>query len=173
MNDPLTAYYVIRLLTTISFLIIIIIIGAACLYTYFEILVKKVLQKYIITKSNYNISRKEYYKALSEKEKLIKHNESLKYSMEVLKQTKEFISQYVVCEFSTFIDNRDISKVTLSNIRSLAEELAVYIHISLNTNAIDWENVIFSSTYYDKFIINTTIMFIKKLFEEVTDQELV
>ena len=43
MNDPLTAYYVIRLLATISFLIIIIIIGAACLYTYFEILLNLII----------------------------------------------------------------------------------------------------------------------------------
>ena len=97
------------------------------------------------------------------------NKETTEYSNNLLEFIRLMVGQTAVIEFQTFQDNHDMTKVTKANIESVAKRVAEIVHNSINEDVFSFENVFFTRRFYDYYIVNTSIVLVKQMFEKVVD----
>lgn len=92
------------------------------------------------------------------------------YSKQVLDFIRMIVSQVAIIKFRTFIDNNDIQKISKVHIEKLASEVAINVKHSININNISLENTIYTKEFFDEYIIETSILMIKQMFEKTIEE---
>lgn len=93
--------------------------------------------------------------------------EMIKLSHELLEFTKQFIADVSLYEFKKFSDSqKDIIDITKINIENIIKETAEIIMKSIDIENIPFDYLIFNREYYNRYIVQTTIIMIKRLFEK-------
>lgn len=90
----------------------------------------------------------------------------IEYSKQVLEFIRMMVSQVAIIKFRTFIDNNDITKVTKSHIEKLASQVATSVKYSINIGNISLSDTIYTQEYFDEYIVETSILMVKQLFEK-------
>ena len=88
------------------------------------------------------------------------------YSDKMLEFVKMFIGQIAVLKFRTFVDSHNLGKITKANIQKLVAEVADTVHKSINIDKIDFEDTLFTKDFYEKYIIETSVIMIKELLDK-------
>jgi hypothetical protein len=88
------------------------------------------------------------------------------YTNQVMKLIREVTTQIALLKFRTFQDSHDMSKIMRANIASIAEETAIESERSFNKENIYWESLLFTKDFYNAYIVETSIIVIKSLFEK-------
>lgn len=84
---------------------------------------------------------------------------------------RKIVMQIAVLQFRAFCDkHQNLAKITESNVKELAESVANMARDSFNTSNIPFENVYFTQTFFDKYIIETAIMATKDLTDKVINE---
>lgn len=98
--------------------------------------------------------------------------EMIKLSHELLEFTKQFIADVSLYEFKRFSDSqKDVMDITKINIENTIKETAEIIMKSIDIENIPFDYLIFNREYYNRYIVQTTIIMIKRLFEKSVDSE--
>jgi hypothetical protein len=138
-------------------LMIILIINTVAVLGTFIVLIA------LLTKKN-----KEEKNASPPIENIIKR---IEYSDKMLEYTRSVINSITYIEFKTFIDRNEISKVSKSQLIDLAKTIASKVKNSINDNNIDFNYVIFSTNYFDEYIINFSVDLLNQLWEKTIEDK--
>lgn len=93
----------------------------------------------------------------------IRKKEAPAYSNEILDFVKTFTAQIAALKFRSFIDSRDLSKVTKEQTKKLVDEVARTVKDHLETSKIEQDSLIFSMTFLDKYIVDLSVTAVKDL----------
>lgn len=93
-------------------------------------------------------------------------NKTVEYSNKVLELIRSIVGQIAVLKFRTFQDTHDMSKVTKTNVEGLVKEVAGMANNSLNMNNIFLDDTFFTKEFYEKYIVETSIILIKQMVDK-------
>lgn len=89
------------------------------------------------------------------------------YSIENINYTKELIefiryvtSQMVVINFTSYCNSHEMDKITRQNVLPLIPEISKYVRQSIDYEHIDFEKLLCTEEFIDKYIIKITVMFL-------------
>lgn len=103
-------------------------------------------------------------------EKDIKLREAkIVYSNNLLSYTKTLIAEISAIEFKKFCDQFEFGKITMSHLKPVISDIATKTTIAIQFDQIDFMNVMFTQEFLEKYIIEVSIMYVKKLFEQRLD----
>lgn len=102
---------------------------------------------------------------------VIKRNcESPEYSHEVLEYLRSFTVEVSAITFRNFIDNHEIEKITKATMTKLVEDTAKIVNESINVGNIRFNDTLFTRKFYDKYIIDISMISIKELLEKAVNK---
>lgn len=102
---------------------------------------------------------------------IIKLNcESPEYSHEVLEYLRSFIVEVSAIIFRNFIDNHEIEKITKATMTKLVEDTAKTVNESISVTNIRFDDTLFTRKFYDKYIIDISMISIKELLEKAVNK---
>lgn len=159
-------YSLFDILGIVSIAILLVIVGVYVSYVLYMIL------RYIIGKNDYidmKTDNEEFQSIINEYDGKIK---MVEYSDKYLEFVKKIIGQITIMKFRTFTDGHQLSKVTSKNIENLIGEIAIDVKKSLESENIELNKLIFSTEFYDSFIIETIIILVKEMLEKAANNEL-
>lgn len=91
------------------------------------------------------------------------------HSEKLLNFAKMITTQVAILKFRTFADGHDISKVTIANVRDVADNVAKTVKSSINMDSIDFSDTLFTKEFYESYIIETSIIAVKSLLEKTVN----
>lgn len=91
---------------------------------------------------------------------------SIEYSNNIMKYIREFIAQIATLQFKTFVDGHNMNKITEANIKKLVQDIAEEVKTALNEVNILFDNMLFTKDFYDKYIVETTVITVKTMLEK-------
>ena len=106
------------------------------------------------------------YKRLESENK----NKTVEYSNKVLELIRSIIGQIAVLKFRTFEDTHEMTKVTKANVEGLIKEVAEMANTSLNMNNIFLGDTFFTKAFYEKYIVETSIILIKQMVAKAVNE---
>ena len=84
---------------------------------------------------------------------------------------KMLTSQIAVLRFRTFVDTHELDKITKANVQKLVTDVAETVHNSINIDNIDFEDMLFNKEFFEKYIIETSLITIKSLLDKAVNEE--
>jgi len=99
------------------------------------------------------------------------HNTATEYSEKMLDFVKMLTSQIAVLRFRTFVDTHELDKITKANVQKLVTDVAETVHNSINIDNIDFEDMLFNKEFFEKYIIETSLITIKSLLDKAVNEE--
>lgn len=112
-----------------------------------------------------------YYKELTKSELYKQQREMAEYSDQTLKFIREFIADTAVLKFKSYQDNTLMERITRENLSRFTDGVIRDIKIALREEQIKTEYLIYDQAYIDAYIIDTTMIMIKKIFEEALEND--
>lgn len=97
--------------------------------------------------------------------------ESIKYSTDMLNFIRSMISQVSVLKFNAFKDSHNKEKIMRFTVAELAQTVAIEVRKSLDLTKFRRDMLLYSQEFIDTFIIETSIMMVKELWEKDFDYE--
>lgn len=89
---------------------------------------------------------------------------SLDYSKDLIEFIRTIIGQQAVLKFRDFQDKyRQVDKITAANCKKLVEDIAVSSNAAINRNNIQFDAAIFNESFYNEYIVQTSMMYAKDL----------
>lgn len=149
---------------------VVFILAYACCISIFLILYHKFGLHDLMDMKNAIVSAQVDYEHGRRDNELLR-TEDLVYdlSSKVLDFTKEYVSQIVVLKVKAFVDTNDMKYITREKIKNLIGDIAVTVNGSINRANIDLDCLYFTKDFYDKFIVETTVIMVKELLEKEID----
>lgn len=95
--------------------------------------------------------------------KPIDPSDRIKYSNEVLDFVLKIVAQEAVLYFRNFTDTHTIEKVTLAQVKNIVSDVATKVNDSMKRTNIDFELVIFTQDFYNHFIVQSSMDYVKQL----------
>lgn len=124
------------------------------------------LRKYFAIKQNEIEVKREANKIAAKND-----HSSLEYSNGLLDFVKTVVAQTTVLKFRSFIDNRDVSKITLTQLKKFVQEIVPLIHDSLVIGNMDLNGVMFTERFLNIYIIETSMIMAKELLDKAINEE--
>lgn len=106
---------------------------------------------------------------LQQQELLIKEQHdskvaSLKYSTDMIEFMRTVIATTAVLKFKDFCDHHpQMDKITESNVKSLANDVAISVNKFINASNIVFSDTLFTRDFYNHYVIETSITYVKDL----------
>lgn len=95
---------------------------------------------------------------------------TVEYSRDVLDLIRDIVGQVAVLKFRTFQDNNDIKKVNKTILMGIVKDIAETSNKLLNKKNINFMNTFFTEEFYDHYIIETSIIIGKEMFEKALEK---
>lgn len=90
-------------------------------------------------------------------------------SNQILQFTRMIISQIAMMKYRDFVDSKDMSKITRSNVTKLVDEVATECHKAIRIESISFESLVFTREFYEQYIVETTVFVIKSMVNKTFD----
>jgi biopolymer transport protein ExbB/TolQ len=103
-------------------------------------------------------------------EKINKDKEILAYSESLLKSIRDAIAAVSSIKYKEFSDNHNIEKITKEHFKRMIEDTVSTIKTDINFSNIDYDNIIYTKEYINRYIIDTTVYILKNMFNTEIDE---
>lgn len=143
--------------------IVFIIVAFCCVISLFSMLC--VTEKYI----KLRIKSAEL-QVINDQLKKENDRKGSKYSQDILQYVKMFTIQITLLRFREYADTHHIEKTTKENTKNLIEEISNEVNESINLTQINFEEMLFTEQFVEKFIVSTAIDTVKKLLSDEVDK---
>lgn len=108
--------------------------------------------------------------ALQMKQKKADNIASLQYSKDMLEFLRTVIATVTVLKFKDFCDHHpQFDKVSESNVRSFAGDVAISVNEFINRNNITFDDALFTESFYNHYLIETCFTYVKDLVDKKID----
>lgn len=123
-----------------------------------------VTQRYVAAKKELKLMQEEINE-LKDEYKL----KTTEYSKTLLEYIKTFTAQVAAINFRNFLDTHELEKVTKTTVSKLVEDTARLVNDSINEHNIIFQDALFTRDFYDKYIIDISMISIKDLLEKAVN----
>lgn len=125
-----------------------------------------VLNRYIKLKQRQIENEIEYRSIRKENQ-----NKTVEYSNQVLEFVRSIVGQVAVLKFRTFTDTHDLTKITKAHLQPLVTDVATMVKDSINIENISIGEALFTKDFYEKYIIETSVIMIKQMWETAIEDQ--
>jgi biopolymer transport protein ExbB/TolQ len=112
----------------------------------------------------YNLQKRKM--EASSTEMIAKDKGMLEYTEALLKSIREAITAVSAVKYRDFSDNHTIEKITKEHFKGMIEDVIVSIKEDINFANIDYDNLIYTKEYINRYIIDTTVYILKNMFND-------
>ena len=106
---------------------------------------------------------------LRNQEPEIPPQDMIEYSNKLLDYIREFTMQVTVLKFQVFRDSHDVEKLTEGIIKGFVAEVAKEVYGYITRDKIDFTRTLFTSEFFDNYIISTVVSSTKSLIDKTID----
>ena len=112
---------------------------------------------------------KDELEELRNQEPEIPPQDMIEYSNKLLDYIREFTMQVTVLKFQVFRDSHDVEKLTEGIIKGFVAEVAKEVYGYITHDKIDFTRTLFTSEFFDNYIISTVVSSTKSLIDKTID----
>ena len=112
---------------------------------------------------------KDELEELRNQEPEIPPQDMIEYSNKLLDYIREFTMQVTVLKFQVFRDSHDVEKLTEGIIKGFVAEVAKEVYGYITRDKIDFTRTLFTSEFFDNYIISTVVSSTKSLIDKTID----
>lgn len=145
-----------------------IIFGCFLFYQLFKFIKLKIIEREELIKHSYELNDK-----IKECENEIRIRDDkinrIDNSLKLVDFIRDITGQWVVIKFKNFNDGHNLTKVTEENIKKLVSEIAIEVRRAIRYNEIDFESLVLTQEFYDKYIVNSAVILVKDMLDKVVN----